>query len=220
MSYFGLIVFVVTCPLLNVQFHPGNQPRGTLCAWPQPTVLLIIHVTDHLTHMLSTVALSWGIRSAMNIWNIDAWQRENYLTSAEWYHFMALSDKLSYLLDGIMLLSQIIATMLSTVKFERNNLPFTIRDILKGEFNWTVYCTDYVLNNISDCCPRPPEKPMGSSSWWPDNIYAYMPPQTIVLLHFYTFRTIYTFLYKTENTMGASGSDIWGPEAGISGRDK
>ena len=54
-----------------------------------------------------------------------------------------------------------IATMISTFKFERYNHPFTIKDILKGEFNWNmyeitqrfmqwlhVYCTDYVLNNI------------------------------------------------------------------------
>ena len=43
---------------------------------------------------------------------------------------MSLSDKVSYLLDSIMLLSQIIATMISIVKFERNNLPFTIEDTL------------------------------------------------------------------------------------------
>ena len=52
---------------------------------------------------------------------------------------MSFSDKISYLIDSIMLLSQIIATMISTVKFERNNLPFTIEDILKGEFNWNMY---------------------------------------------------------------------------------
>ena len=52
---------------------------------------------------------------------------------------MSLSDKLSYLLDSIMLLSQIIASMISTVKCERNNLPVTIEDILKGEFNWSMY---------------------------------------------------------------------------------
>ena len=45
---------------------------------------------------------------------------------------MSLSDKVSYLLDSIMLLSQIIVTMISTAKFERNKLPFTIEDILKG----------------------------------------------------------------------------------------
>ena len=38
-----------------------------------------------------------------------------------------------------MLLLQIIATMISTVKFERNDAPFTIEDILKGEFNWNMY---------------------------------------------------------------------------------
>ena len=45
---------------------------------------------------------------------------------------MSLSDKVSYLSDSIMLLSQIIATMISTAKFERNNLPFTIDNILKA----------------------------------------------------------------------------------------
>ena len=75
----------------------------------------------------------------MNIWNKEAWQRQKYLTPAVSCYFMSLSDKLSYLLDSIMLLSQIIATMISTVKFKRNNLPFTIEDILKGEFNWNMY---------------------------------------------------------------------------------
>ena len=38
-----------------------------------------------------------------------------------------------------MLLSQIIATMIPTVKCEGNNLPFTIEDNLKGELNWNMY---------------------------------------------------------------------------------
>ena len=75
----------------------------------------------------------------MNIWNIDAWQRRTYLTSAVSCYFMSLSDRVSYLLDSIMLLSQIIASMISTVKFERNNFPSTIEDILKGEFYWNMY---------------------------------------------------------------------------------
>ena len=80
-----------------------------------------------------------GHAVVMNIWNIDAWQRQTYLTSAVSCYFMPLSDKVSDLLDSIMLLSQIIATMISTIKFERNNLPSTIEDILKGEFNWNMY---------------------------------------------------------------------------------
>ena len=75
----------------------------------------------------------------MSIWNIDIWQRKKYLIPAVSCYFMSLLDKVSYLLDSIMLLSQIIDTMISTVKFERNKLPFTIEDILKGEFNWNVY---------------------------------------------------------------------------------
>ena len=52
---------------------------------------------------------------------------------------MSLSYEWSYLLDSIMQLSQIISTMISTVKFEINNLPFTIEDFVKGEFNWNMY---------------------------------------------------------------------------------
>ena len=48
-------------------------------------------------------------------------------------YFMSLSDKVSYLLDSFVLLLQIIATMISSVK------SFTIEDIPKGEFNWNMY---------------------------------------------------------------------------------
>ena len=75
----------------------------------------------------------------INIWNIEAWQRQKYPTPAVSCYFVSLSDKVSYLLESIMLLSQIIATMISTVKFKRYNLPFTIEDIPEGEFNWNVY---------------------------------------------------------------------------------
>ena len=75
----------------------------------------------------------------MNIWNIDARQRQKCLTPAVSCYFMSFSDKVSHLLDSIMLLSQIIATMISIVKFERNSLPFTIEDILSGEFSWNMY---------------------------------------------------------------------------------
>ena len=75
----------------------------------------------------------------MNIWNIGPDKGKKYITWAESCYFMTLSDKFSYLLNSIMLLSQIIATMISTVKFERNNLTFTVEDILKSEFNWNMY---------------------------------------------------------------------------------
>ena len=80
-----------------------------------------------------------GHAVVVNIWNIDVWPRQKYLTPAVSCYFMSLSDKVSYLLDSIVLLSQIIATMISTVKSDRNNLSFTIEDIFKGEFNWNMY---------------------------------------------------------------------------------
>ena len=89
------------------------------------------HAKYHYSKLGNTVV--------MNIWNIDTWQRQKYLTSAESCYFMSLSDELSYLIDSIMLLSEIIATIISTVKFERNNFPFTIEDNIKGEFNWNMY---------------------------------------------------------------------------------
>ena len=76
----------------------------------------------------------------MNIWNIEAWQRQKCLTPAVSCYFMSHSDKVSYLLDSIMLLSQIIATMISTVKLKKDNLPFTIEDIFKGEWNMYETC--------------------------------------------------------------------------------
>ena len=80
-----------------------------------------------------------GHAFVVNIWNIYVWPRQKYLTLAVPCYFMSLSDKVSYLLDSIVLLSQIIATVISTVKSDRNNLFFTIEDILKGEFNWNIY---------------------------------------------------------------------------------
>ena len=80
-----------------------------------------------------------GHAVVMTIWNIDAWQRQKYISSAVSCYFVSLLDKVSYLLDSIILLSQIIATMISTAKFERNNLPFTIENILKAEINWNMY---------------------------------------------------------------------------------
>ena len=90
-----------------------------------------------------------GHAVVMTIWNIDAWQRQMYLSLAVSCYFMSLSDKVSYLLDSIMLLSQIIAIMISTAKLERNNLPFTIENIFKGQFNKNMYESTppcYVIN--------------------------------------------------------------------------
>ena len=80
-----------------------------------------------------------GHAVVVSIWNIDVWPRQKYLTPAVSCYFMSLLDKVSYLLDSIVLLSQIIATMISIVKSERNNLSFTIEDIIKGEFNGNMY---------------------------------------------------------------------------------
>ena len=74
-----------------------------------------------------------------NIWNIDDWQRQKCLAPAVPCYFMSFSDKVFHLLDSNMLLSKIIATMISTVKFKINNPPFSTENILKCEFNWNMY---------------------------------------------------------------------------------
>ena len=127
---------------MNVHFHPGSQRRRTRCAWRQPIWCSNYgYFTRHGAFHTYAKYLCSKLEHAViiNIWNIDARQRQKYLTPAVSCYFMSLSDKVCYLLDSIMLLSQVIATMISTVKFERNNLPFTIEDIVKGEFNCNMY---------------------------------------------------------------------------------
>ena len=118
-------------------FVPGNNQRCSNDGY------ITRHEPFNIYAMYHCFKLEHAV--VMNIWNKDAWQRQKCLTSAVSCYFMSFSDKVSYLLDSIMLLSQIIATMISTAKFERNNLPFTIEDILKGEFNWN-------MNEITPPC--------------------------------------------------------------------
>ena len=120
-----LLGSIIQCPISS--WSSTNENSLCLATTIGAPIMVIIHVMDHLTHMLSTIVLSWH-KIVMNILNIDAWQRQKLLTSAESCYFMLLSDKFSYLLDRVMLLSQIIATMISIVKCERNNLPFTFED--------------------------------------------------------------------------------------------
>ena len=144
MSYYELAVLVVICcwgPLLNVHFYPGSQRRRTLCAWRNQRCSNYGYNTRHgpFNTYAKCHCSKLGHAVVMNTGNLDIWQRQKYLTSVLSCYFKSLLDKVSYLLESIMLLLEIIATMISTVKFERNNLPFTIEDILKGEFNWNMY---------------------------------------------------------------------------------
>ena len=138
------MVLVVTCcwgPPLNVHFQPVIQRRRTPCAWRNQRCSHYGYNTLHgpFNTYAKYHCSKLGHAVVMTIWNIDAWRRQKYLTPAVSCYFMSLSDKVSHLLDCMMLLSQIIASMISTVRFERNNLHFTIEDILKGELNWNVY---------------------------------------------------------------------------------
>ena len=110
---------------------PGDNQRCSKYGYNERHGPFNTHAKYHCSKLGHTIV--------MNIWNINTWQRQKYITSTESCYFMSLSYKLSYLLNSIMLLSQIIATMIPTVKFERNDNPSTVEDIPKGEFNWNMY---------------------------------------------------------------------------------
>ena len=74
-----------------------------------------------------------GHTIVMNIWNVDAQQMLSYLTWAEPCYIMSVSNKLSYLLVSVMLLSQDRVTIRFTVKFEIKNIAFTIKDNFEGQ---------------------------------------------------------------------------------------
>ena len=70
--------------------------------------------------------------------DIGSLWRQGYVTWTESCCFMSVSNKLSYLLVNSMLLSQISATTIFIVKFERNKIALTNEDNLKCEFNWSM----------------------------------------------------------------------------------
>ena len=61
-----------------------------------------------------------------------------YFTWAELCYCMSVSNKLYFLLVNVILISPISATIIFTVKRERNNIAFTNKDNCKGEFNWNM----------------------------------------------------------------------------------
>ena len=139
MSYYELMVLVVTCcwgPLLNVHFHPGSQRRRTLSSVPGDNQRCPNYGYNTRHGTFNTYAkyrcFKLGHAVVVNIWNIDVWPRQKYLTPAVSCYFMSLSNKVSYLLDSIVLLSQIIATMISTVKSDRNNYLSPLKTFLKA----------------------------------------------------------------------------------------
>ena len=79
-----------------------------------------------------------GYTVFMSIWNTDAQQRQSYLTWAKSCYIMLVSNKLSYMNDNIMLLSQDRVTIICTAKFKINNIAFTIKDGFEGQSNWNM----------------------------------------------------------------------------------
>ena len=128
-------------PLSNVQFPPGNRQRRPFCVMRRSAQyskygyithqgIYCLHAKYHHTHVGYTVVMS--------IWNVDVHQRQSWLTWAKSCYIMSVSNKLSYLLVSIMLLSQDWGTIIFTVKFKINNIAFTIKDSFKGQSNWNV----------------------------------------------------------------------------------
>ena len=87
-----------------------------------------LHAKYHHTQMGYTVV--------MCIWNVDAQQRQRDFTWAKLCYMMSVSNKLSYLLVSIILLSQDIFAIIFTVKFKTNNIAFTIKHSFEGQSNW------------------------------------------------------------------------------------
>ena len=74
----------------------------------------------------------------MRIWNVDAQQRQRHLTWAESCYIMSVSNKLSYLLVIIMLLSQDRITIIFTVKSKVNNITFNTKYSFECQSNWNM----------------------------------------------------------------------------------
>ena len=89
--------------------------------------LCCLHAKYHHTQM--------GYMVVMSMWNIDVQQRQRYLTWAKLCCMMSISNKLSYLLVSIILLSQDRVTIIFTVKFKNNNITFTILHSFEGQSN-------------------------------------------------------------------------------------
>ena len=70
-----------------------------------------------------------GHAVVMNIWNVDAQLRQRYFTWTESCYIVLVLNKLSYLLISMMLLSQDRVTIIFAVKFEINNMTFTIKKL-------------------------------------------------------------------------------------------
>ena len=88
------------------------------------------------------------------MWNVDAQQMQTYhIWVVEFCYFMSVSNKISYLLISIMLVSQDKIVIMFTVKFKLNNIVFTIKEVfkvhLKNELNYTIgLCNGYMYISL------------------------------------------------------------------------
>ena len=98
-----------------------------------------LHVKYHYTKL--------GHTTVMNIWNVDAQQRQRYLTWSNHVilcqfqiscYIMSVSNKLSYLLVSIVLLSHDRATIIFTLKVKMNIIAFIIKGSFEGRSNWNM----------------------------------------------------------------------------------
>ena len=90
--------------------------------------LCCLHAKYHHTKLRHTVI--------MNIWNVDAQQRQKDPTWTGLCYVMSVSRKLFYLLVSLMLLSQDRVTIILTVKFKINNTAFAIKGSFEGQSIW------------------------------------------------------------------------------------
>ena len=75
----------------------------------------------------------------MDIWNIDPWPKQKSLPQQS--HVISLYFQIKYLICLIVLYChrRSLPPLYPLSNLDGNNLPFTIGDIVKGEFNWNMH---------------------------------------------------------------------------------
>ena len=111
-------------------YVPGDNQRCSNCGYNTRHGLFKTYAKHHCSRL--------GQAVVMNIWNMDAWPRQKSISRQS--HFISLYFQINYLICLIVLYCyRRSLPPWYQVKFERHNLPFTIGNIGKGEWNWNMY---------------------------------------------------------------------------------
>ena len=100
--------------------------------------MVILHIKDDIVYRLSKIILSWDIRPLKHFKCIRSTKASVPYPVRIMLFYVSLNE-LTDLLVSIMLLSQDRMIIIFTVKFEINNIAFTLKIVLKANpiENWT-----------------------------------------------------------------------------------